>query len=631
MDNLVTLQDLFKNSVFKIPDYQRGYSWENIHRKDLLDDLEAIQISSNSEKVRRHYTGTVVLEPTGTQIGFGESYKKYDVVDGQQRLTTLLILLTEIINQFRNLKGTEAIEANKIADKIEERYLRVEGPQGNIFKLSLDEDNDLFFKQAVLAGKDDVEQTIRSHQNLLKAKVQFKSYFERQRKTLSKVNHFNKIKELMRKITQLLVFTVYSIEDNSEVGVIFEVMNDRGKPLSELEKVKNLLMYMTNRISKDTHSSTQLINKINFSWKEILQNMTKAEKFESEDENQFLRVNAIISFYSDLKTYDNEDGKKVSINSQLADIHGLLKRRFRVLEKDKTTYQCKAYKEIENYVDSLRSSSYRFRDLLKPYENFAFQHVQDSKTKEALRLVAAQFNRMGIEATLLPLNVAIYERFLNQPEIQLSLMQTIEAFAFQVYGIVNYRPYTAQSAIYRISSKIFRDKMSSQKIDSELRKLIKEYVKEDIGGFLKDQKIDYYDWNSLRYFLYEYERYQSAKAHKKPHFEWEELKEKKKEESIEHILPQTIRDKVGNPLRKYWCDRYSPEEHTKNTRRLGNLTLTENNSRLGNKSLDKKKGIYKDSRWEIERELVSYDNWTTNEIDEREEKLVHFAKERWKI
>lgn len=105
----------------------------------------------------------------------------------------------------------------------------------------------------------------------------------------------------------------------------------------------------------------------------------------------------------------------------------------------------------------------------------------------------------------------------------------------------------------------------------------------------------------------------------------------KKEESIEHILPQTIRDKVGNPLRKYWCDRYSLEEHTKNTRRLGNLTLTENNSRLGNKSLDKKKGIYKDSRWEIERELVSYDNWTTNEIEEREEKLVHFAKERWKI
>ena len=684
----------------------------------MLDDLEAIQvIQANNEKERRHYTGTVVLFPNGTQQGFGESYKKYDIVDGQQRLTTLVILLKATVDQLSDIKGIEAVEAQKIANNIQERYLTVDGPQGSIFKISLDEDNDLFFKQAILAKKNDVEQTIRSHQNLIKAQVQFKSYFDSQKAKLSQADYFNKLKEFAHKITQLLVFTVYSIEDNSEVGVIFEVMNDRGKKLSELEKVKNLLMYMTNRVSNDIASSNQLIKKINFSWKEILQNMNKAGRFDSEDENQFLRVNAIISFYSELTTYLDDDNKKVSVNSQLADIHGLMKKRFKQnaivakLDKSEGGFRClltgikgkfgddlnydlctlvygpseivshlelhgimpadqiiegwseanekayqssltsfetkdkpvdsikpykeiekvKVYREIEKYVDALRSSSYRFRDLLQPYENFAFQHVQNPKIKEELRLVAAQFTRMDIEATLLPLNVAVYERFFDDPETQLSLMRTLEIFAFRVYGIGRFRPYTAQTSIYSLASETLQKNNTPQELELALRNLSKLYVIDNLGGYLTDTKIDFYDWGSLKYFLYEYERYECAKASKNPYFEWKDLEKKEKEDTIEHILPQTIRKEDGTPLEKFWCDRYSPEAHASNLKRLGNLTLTEKNSVLGNKGLDKKKEIYKDSRWEIERELVNLTDWTTTQIEEREKQLIYFANERWKI
>ena len=115
---------------------------------------------------------------------------------------------------------------------------------------------------------------------------------------------------------------------------------------NQTEKVKNLLMYMTNRVSNDPTSSSQLTKKINLSWREILQNMTKAGRFESEDENKFLRVNAIISFYSDLAAYIDDDDRKVSVNSQLADIHGLLKRKFKQMEKDRANLKIKSYKEI---------------------------------------------------------------------------------------------------------------------------------------------------------------------------------------------------------------------------------------------------------------------------------------------
>lgn len=537
MDNLVTLQDLFKNNVFKIPDYQRGYSWENKHRRDLLEDLDSIQLTreGGQEKERRHYTGTVVLEPHGTQQGFGESYTRFDIVDGQQRLTTLSILLNAVVNELRDVRE---IAATKISQIIKERYIMVEGPQGNIFKLSLDEDNDIYFKQAIIMDKDDVERTIRSHQNLADAKEQFERYFSALKKRLSPTDYFAELKDLTQKITQLLVFTVYAVEDNSEVGVIFEVMNDRGKPLSELEKVKNFLMYMTNRVSGEP-SSTELIERINFSWKEILQNMAKAGRFDSSDENQFLRVNAITQFYTDLAQYIDQDGKTISVSSQLADIHELLKQRFKRMEKEKTTYRVESYKAIGEYVDDLRGSSMRFRDLLRPYEGFSFQHMQEGVAKNEMRLVAAQFGRMDTEATLLPLNVAIYERFHDSPETQLPLMKTMEAFAFRIYGIGNHRPYTAQTTIYRLAGEIHRGKRTADEIDSEIRGLGKEYVSDDdLTGYLTDPKVDYYDWNALRYFLYEYERSQCSKRDKKPYFEWEELEKKDREDTIEHILPQ---------------------------------------------------------------------------------------------
>ncbi len=67
------------------------------------------------------------------------------------------------------------------------------------------------------------------------------------------------------------MFTLYEVEEDSEVGVIFEVMNDRGKPLSQLEKVKNFLLYMTDNISDGDVSRKGLADVINSSWKQILE------------------------------------------------------------------------------------------------------------------------------------------------------------------------------------------------------------------------------------------------------------------------------------------------------------------------------------------------------------------------
>jgi len=97
VDALTSLTSLVTERVFQVPDYQRGYAWTKNERQDLLDDLEEIR-TIQSQYDYEHYTGTIVLNNTGQQRAIpGGIVKVVDIVDGQQRLTTLVILLRQFI------------------------------------------------------------------------------------------------------------------------------------------------------------------------------------------------------------------------------------------------------------------------------------------------------------------------------------------------------------------------------------------------------------------------------------------------------------------------------------------------------------------------------------------------------
>ena len=392
MKNLPTLQDLFNNSVFKIPDYQRGYSWEHQHREDPLEDLELIQNKG-------HYTGTVVLKENETVKGLGKTYNLYDIVDGQQRFTSIIILLDCIVKE---LKSINSEDANEIAKGITNIYIKEKGPGGNtIYKMELDDENDDYFKQAIIEDDLGINRTIKPHDRLFDAKKQFNEYLIN--KKLIEPDYFEFLNSLIDKITQLLIFTLYKVEDDAEVGVIFEVMNDRGKPLSELEKVKNFLIYLTGKISEDKESADDLIKSINNYWKEILENLSIAKMSKNEDEDRFLRMNYIINFYSELHS-EKVNGRRISKTSQLANIYKKLKGYFKELERNKDYKKC--YNSIWSYVISLKNTSYRLRDITKPESTNAFQVIEDVKLKEEIRNLCIKINRLDIRSNILVLLVS---------------------------------------------------------------------------------------------------------------------------------------------------------------------------------------------------------------------------------
>lgn len=99
---LLTISKIFNEAIFRIPDYQRGYSWEESHLKDFWNDID--QLDAN----KSHYTGVLTLEetPESAWVRWDEDawiirsrkYRPYYIVDGQQRLTTIIILIQCILD-----------------------------------------------------------------------------------------------------------------------------------------------------------------------------------------------------------------------------------------------------------------------------------------------------------------------------------------------------------------------------------------------------------------------------------------------------------------------------------------------------------------------------------------------------
>ncbi|MCL5989668.1 MAG: DUF262 domain-containing HNH endonuclease family protein [Candidatus Thermoplasmatota archaeon] len=600
------MQDLFKSSVFRVPDYQRGYAWKTQNVDDLLEDLETLEVGA------KHYTGTLVLKKGEELQGLGHVIKQYDLVDGQQRLTTLVILLKNIVRIMESKKKSE--EDDIVIKNLTQSYLWEKGKGGEIFKLKLEKENDLFFVNSILNGRDMKELNL-SHGNLVSADKRIHNYL------IKKASDGTFLDNLVNKITNSLMFTVYVITDDYEVGVIFETMNDRGIQLSELEKVKNFLLYLTGRVAGAGEPRGDTSNYINTSWSHILRNLyLPGNKNMSED--QLLRVSAILMFYDELESI-RENGKVIeSVNTQLGSQYRLIKKHLtELLKLDKE----KCHEEIREVVNHLEKLSEKYRDIKVPEDPNSFSDITDKVLKDRIKNACIRYDRMGSLASFLPLLLAIYYKYSSQPDVMADLFELMEKGIFIIYGLSDRRSNAAESTLYTMAYEVYNDKLRSDGVSSQVRNLVKDYSDEFRKALQEDK--GFYEWGWLKYFLYEYEIWRCKKINKgSPSFTWQQLKRKDLEETVEHILPKTYPERVP-----YWTSRFSREDHKRNLDRIGNLTLTDQNLYLSNKPFDDKKELYKNSSWQIERDLINFKEWNEESINKREEELVKFAQDRWKI
>lgn len=621
INELLSIEEIVKDNFFKIPDYQRGYSWEESQLRDLIKDIEHL-----FEIDYKHYTGTVVI--TKNKIS-----GKYEVVDGQQRLTTIIILL-KLIYETDRVKYAE----------IKENFIvRGDGE----YVLETNEETKVYFKESVLNDKKHLTEDIKSLSNLKFAKDFFYKWLNENK---------SQIDIIYKTIIHKLGFICFSPTNNNEIGIMFEVINNRGKELSELEKIKNYFIYYAT-----INSRNSLRNKVNDNWGIILRYLSKAYVISTYDENVFLR-NCYLVFFSPNK-------------GRSWDVYNELKEKYNIGNADDIDIKVS---EIETFIDFLQQAaqSYAF------FSNGDFFNTEfKGDNKEKLTSVLKQLRCHPVNASILPLYIATMSYLYERTEDVINLLEVIEKLNFRIYVLPNphiRRADSKQGDIFQWAFKLYRDRdwQTYDEPDNVHRTWLGREIKGDIFDYTTMQledfifylcpeesfvrsltidndetDVDFYNWNGLRFFLASYEEY---------------LNSKKRSESwdIEKILitrEETKGETANDYLSKehIWAKENMSDvfdSEWKEKRRLGNFVLLgmKSNIQLQNWNIEEKIDVmienssismlqvknlekYLNKATEIaksrrERKTKYYYlDQAISLVDQRENDLIKFALDRWKL
>jgi Protein of unknown function DUF262/Protein of unknown function (DUF1524) len=221
------ISNVLKTKRFKVPAYQRSYAWEDEHVDELLRDIqEAIQSKENE-----YFLGSIVV--TGPTDG------KHDVVDGQQRLTTISLLVASIKDIFLE-KGDHEVVVSVKNDYLAstDRKTKEKEP-----KLTLNEvDNELFQELIDDAkGVDETKYQRQSHQRLLGAAKKIRNYLDAL--LSSSKDEEETLHAWLDYLESNLKIIVVAAPDDSNAFVIFETLNDRGLELAISDLLKNYLFH----------------------------------------------------------------------------------------------------------------------------------------------------------------------------------------------------------------------------------------------------------------------------------------------------------------------------------------------------------------------------------------------------
>ncbi len=588
--------------MFKIPDYQRGYAWEEPHLLDLWEDLEFLAAG------KKHYTGNVVLQRCdneSVQAEEGSRHEVFDIVDGQQRLTTLVILLECLRPWFR--KDQPRIEQGLLASYV--RFLDRNGQTA--YRLRLNTDCQDFFARNIVGDSNSPEGiTIASHQRLKAAKEFFRNRLEEKSKALG--NGFAEWRdEFLEKITQRLELGHYLVDDSSEVGIIFEVMNNRGKPLSELEKVKNYLLYLSSKLAVEGHG---LARKVNKAWADIFTRLMAAGLGSSDYEDRLLRAHWLMAYDPDRRNWQGSKSIKQKFHLRIESAH-----------------HKKLLAELTEYVSSLRDAAIAFCDAFNPTRNETFGSFDESARAE-MRIWMEKIARNGVRSPFLPLLMAARKRLPGDLGGCLQIMKALELYEFRVFRWAGRRSNAGETRLLRLGFDFYHGNAKLELLCAEIISRAYSYLsnKEFREGFTPASDNSFYHWPGIRYFLYEYEL-ELARG-RAVRIRWDELQGMAPQRTIEHVLPQ-------EPSKPYWQERFNEEALRKYTNALGNLSLTLDNSSYSNKEFPDKRGdattttpCYAASSLFIERDIAAnYSQWTPATIEARGNRLRDWALSRWHI
>ncbi|WRC97040.1 DUF262 domain-containing protein [Helicobacter pylori] len=575
------LEDILKDKLYyQIPIYQRPYQWTEENCEKLLDDLF---FNYEDDRESDYFCGSLVLIAIGTDSA--TNAKTYDVVDGQQRLSTFILLakvLATLYNEILEDTSSRAFLKKSLGDTDGEKRKRL---TFNTIGLNAKDDFqgalDFFDNLDASKGKNSKSNDpSKGKNNYLKNAVCLKNYLKE--KEIKNINDF--IKWLYFKV----VFIKTTCPNVSMALRIFSVLNARGLPLHAIDVFKvELLKKLASK--KDQEEFV-------FRWNALRQKCSENEsKFPKRKENK-REKNAAEILFSWYLTYLNPVTGGESMEERLAD-------QFEKLNKPPLEY----LKGIENFYNA-------YMEVLEMQDRHA--HL--------LSYLASDFWRVILCASLL-------HRY-SESEIE-ALKELLVKFYYQNWVATQKEPKKQTNCNI---IKALKEKQSVENIASIVKKYFKDEnttqrFKENLQDdhlYEKHKRASKNSWLRPILILVEY----SMSDDPRP------KRIQKDDYHIEHILSQ----QPGSSSQ--WVKDFSEEERGLYTHSLANLTLLggTKNAQASNLDFKEKKEIYmgnavklgKDKRgrekpfkvmtcYKMTIDIAhKYTEWTPKSLEKRKEELI---------
>ncbi|WP_319416459.1 DUF262 domain-containing HNH endonuclease family protein [Marispirochaeta aestuarii] len=555
---------ILESSFYIIPRFQRPYSWD----KDNILEFWQDSIVNNDDE---YFIGALVV--------FKRKDKSYGIVDGQQRLTTITIMLSVLRNAYKengfqeNAKGLHGlIERNDINN--EARYIIKTETSFPFFQEYIQKFDQPDLSSDIKTEEKVIQSAHKQINSLIKdavLSISSDSTIDEENKEKRILSKLNSIRD---KILNLKVIFI-ELDDENDAYLIFETLNTRGKDLAPSDLVKNLLSRNIKPINKD-------VDIVKIKWGKIVEVVENAPGEISV--NNFLQ-------HHWLANYDYTSNKK------------LYKQITQTIKKD----------QAKEYLNDLERQSKIYRYINEPrYKDWTNEEEKIKSSLEGLDI----FNvRQPLPLILSIMNK--YEKKKLSKKQTINILKTVENFIFKYTAIVTTQSTGGLSMMYSSYAR----KLTFAKNEGDINNVLTE-IKNKLRELSPDFETFRLSFNKMQFSKrYTKERrlikYILSKFHN-------ELNKSNitdfSQMTIEHLLPQERMNKYKN-AEETICS-------------LGNLILVSKdlNGKLGDKDFEQKKIILKSHGCALDEHIDQSSKWHKPEINKRLEWMAKRSyDEFWRL
>lgn len=544
---------------FIIPVYQRNYDWKIENCRQLFLDIERISFNDKES----HFIGTICTKSA--------TRHQCIIIDGQQRLTSIMLLAKAIYNNTEN-KSIKNQAKHLLFNEKEDLNARM--------RLKPVKKDAIIFSKLVNQDEFDIE-SFSETEKLSNVITNYQFFVEMISKTESNLEN------ILDAIERLELIELEVEHENPQV--IFESLNSTGLDLTNTDLLRNYLL-----MALEYNEQERLYTKYWLEMEDILG---------SENMERFLLYYLIMQKKTTIITKDDKVSR-VSTNN--------LYYAFK-----------KAYPAI-SYLKDTDNVEYLLKDMNKYAKIFRYftSQTRDAQEKIGKKLyeLYTQLEEYDSAILLMPL----YEKYKNNVITINEMIEVINIIISYVFRsrVCKKHGLTTQNVatiLHRLDEMELIQKPITEKIydslmmckgnytfpkDNEFRK---ELIHSDLYKTLRS--------SGCRYLLGKIERHLTKEA--VDIFD----------ATIEHIIPQTL----SNEWKAYLINEKDLENYELCAHTLGNIALTKYNSELSNDCFAEKKKIYSNSNFLFTKQVSEYDKFTSKQIHHRAEKIANLALEIWKL